>query len=45
VGGKSGNRHLRTPKETPLANLMLSIANKFGDETDKFGISNGRVDI
>ena len=43
VEGKTGNRHIRTPKETPLANLMLTIANKFGDETDKFGISTGRV--
>jgi hypothetical protein len=44
VGGK-GNRHIKTSKETPLANLMLTIANKFGDETEKFGISTGRVDL
>jgi hypothetical protein len=44
VGGK-GSGHIKTPTETPLANLMLSIANKFGDETEKFGISTGRVDL
>ena len=45
VGGKQGNRHMKAPSETPLANLMLTIANKFGDETDKFGISTGRVEL
>jgi hypothetical protein len=45
VGGTSGNRHVKAPKETPLANLMLGIANKFGDETEKFGISTGRLEI
>jgi hypothetical protein len=44
AGGK-GSGHIKTPKETPLANLMVSIANKFGDETEKFGISTGRVDL
>jgi hypothetical protein len=45
VGGTQGNRHIKTPNQTPLSNLMLSIANKFGDETDKFGLSTGRVDL
>jgi hypothetical protein len=49
VGGNAGqikgNRHLRAPSETPLANLMLDVANKFGVETDKFGISTGRFEI
>jgi hypothetical protein len=50
VGGGAGlvkgNRHIQTAKETPLANLMLDIANKFGCEVDKFGtLSTGRVDI
>jgi hypothetical protein len=40
-----GNRHIKMPKETPLANLMVSIGQSFGIETDKFGISNGRVDL
>jgi hypothetical protein len=50
VGGGAGlvkgNRHIQTPKETPLANLMLDFANKFGCEIDKFGtLSTGRVEI
>ena len=47
-GGTSavkGNRHIKMQKETPLANLMLSIGQTYGLEMDKFGISNGRVDL
>jgi hypothetical protein len=41
-----GNRHLQAPKETPLANLMLDLANKFGCEIDKFGtLSTGRFEV
>ncbi|HEY7388989.1 MAG TPA: hypothetical protein VH640_10810 [Bryobacteraceae bacterium] len=40
-----GNRHIKMPKETPLANLMLSLGQKFGVEMEKFGISNGKVDL
>jgi len=50
VGGGAGlvkgNRHIQTPKETPIANLMVDFANKFGCEIDKFGaLSTGRVEI
>jgi hypothetical protein len=46
AGLLKGNRHLQAPKETPLANLMLDFANKFGCETDKFGtLSTGRFEI
>jgi len=49
VGGAAGqikgNRHLQAAKETPLANLMVSLANKFDCDIDKFGISTGHVDI
>jgi hypothetical protein len=41
-----GNRHIQTPKETPIANLMLDFAQKFGCDTDKFGtLSTGRVEV
>ncbi|HEY6347434.1 MAG TPA: DUF1552 domain-containing protein [Bryobacteraceae bacterium] len=40
-----GNRHIKMPKDTPLANLMLSIGQSFGVEIDKFGISTGKVDL
>jgi hypothetical protein len=46
AGALKGNRHLQAPKETPLANLMLDMANKFGCETDKFGtLSTGRFEV
>jgi hypothetical protein len=49
VGGGSGtlkgNRHIQAATQTPLANLMVSIANKFDVGMDKFGISTGSVEI
>src|SRR5262249_48142652 len=46
VGGQlKGNRHVRVAKETPLSNLMVTLANKFDVDIDKFGISTGRVDL
>jgi hypothetical protein len=47
VGGKkyhAGNRHVQ-PKESPNANLMLAILDKYGIEQDTFGSSTGRVDL
>jgi hypothetical protein len=40
-----GDRHLQAPKETPIANLALTLANKFGAEMDAYGISTGTLDI
>jgi hypothetical protein len=45
AGDLKGNRHLKADKETPLANLMLALANKFDCDIDKFGISTGRLAI
>jgi hypothetical protein len=49
VGGRDrqvrGNRHLRYPKGTPLANLSLSLMDKFGVNLDKFGDSTGELDL
>jgi hypothetical protein len=46
VGGAvKGNRHIKADKETPLANLMVSLANTFDCDIDKFGISTGRLSI
>ncbi len=44
-GGLRGGRHLSHPKETPLGNLLLSLASAFGIESDHFGDSTGRVDL
>jgi len=49
VGGKAlgirGNRHVRYPKGTPLANLMLGITDRYGVHLDKFGNSNTAIDL
>lgn len=46
AGAIKGNRHVQAPKETPLANLMLDMAQKFGCEIDKFGtLSTGRFEV
>src|SRR5262245_66311029 len=47
VGGRElrlkGNRHLRYPKGTPLANLSLSLMDKFGVDVEKLGERNGKL--
>jgi hypothetical protein len=47
VGGGVGQgyRHVVTPEHTPLGNLWVSVADKFGCPETTFGESRGRVDI
>jgi len=45
AGQLKGNRHIQAAKETPIANLMVSLANKFDCDIEKFGISTGSVEI
>jgi hypothetical protein len=47
VGGTKiqGNRHIKAAAETPFANLLLEVGNKYGVQMDKFGVSTGRVEI
>jgi hypothetical protein len=46
AGGRlKGNRHIQAQKETPLANLMVSLGNVFDCGLEKFGISTGTVSI
>ncbi len=49
VGGRenglAGNRHLVYPKGTPLANLSLSLLDKFGVKVDAFGDSTGHLSL
>ena len=42
-GAVEGNRHIQEKKETPFSNLLLSIANKYDCDMDKFGLSTGKV--
>ena len=47
VGGmvERGHRHLLQPEKTPVGNLWIGVANKFGVDVDKIGHSNGIVEI
>ena len=40
-----GNRHLKVVEQTPISNLYLSLADKFGIGLDSFGLSTGRLDL
>ncbi|HEY7186230.1 MAG TPA: DUF1552 domain-containing protein [Vicinamibacterales bacterium] len=43
TGRIAGNRHIIEPEGTPMANLLLAIAQKSGVERDRFGVSKGAV--
>jgi len=50
VGGSSvgfkGNRHIQTTTETPFANCLLSLANVYGCDLEKFGtLSTGELSL
>jgi hypothetical protein len=45
AGRMKGSRHIVTPENTPMANLLLAIAQKAGVETDRFGVSSGVVSL
>jgi hypothetical protein len=45
AGKHKGNRHIKMPKSTALSNLMVSIMDKAGVNTEKFGQSSGRIDL
>jgi hypothetical protein len=40
-----GHRHVLPAPKTPVANFWISIAERFGAKLDRFGNSNGRVDL
>jgi len=45
VGQIRGNRHVMTAEGTPMANLLLAVAQKCGVEQDRYGVSKGAVDL
>jgi hypothetical protein len=45
IGRMKGNRHIVTPENTPMANLLLAVAQTCGVEQDRFGVSKGVVEI
>ncbi len=44
-GRLKGGRHLRHPKNTPMANLLVAMLDTLEIPTDKFGDSNGEVSL
>jgi hypothetical protein len=47
VGGGAGrgNRHVRNAENTPVGNLWVTVANRFGSDVATFGVSTGEVDL
>jgi len=45
AGKHKGGKHIRTPKETPMNNLLLAMLERLDIEAEKFGDSNGEVAI
>jgi len=46
AGGRvKGNRHLTPAQGTPMANLLLTLAQLNGVEQDTFGVSRGTIDL
>src|SRR5262245_19103721 len=45
AGTLKGGRHVRYPKETPLANLHLTLLDNFGIHHDKIGDSTGPLTL
>jgi hypothetical protein len=44
-GAGKGNRHIRTAPKTPIGNLWLDVASRFGVPMERFGNSNGVVEL
>jgi Protein of unknown function (DUF1552) len=45
AGRLHGNRHVKVPLKTPMANLLVTLLDRAGVPTDHLGDSNGRIDI
>jgi hypothetical protein len=44
-GVGKGNRHIVLAPKTEIGNLWLAVADRFGVPMEKFGESNGTVDL
>ena len=44
-GAIQGNLHRRMPENTPMANILFTMARKLGINIDKFGDSTGEIAI
>lgn len=44
-GSVSGNRHVRCPEDTPMANVLLTLMHKLGVPSERIGDSSGEIDL
>ena len=44
-GARPGHRHVVLPGRTPVGNLWMNVAEKFGRTMDRFGDSTGKADV
>jgi len=44
-GKLRGGRHIRPPKDTPMANLLLTMLDMVGVRQDKLGDSSGHLSL
>jgi hypothetical protein len=44
-GKIKGGRHVRYPKDTPVANLFVTVLDKMGTPAESFGDSTGELDL
>jgi hypothetical protein len=45
AGRMRGRNHIKTPQNTPKANVLLSLLRKFDVNLDAFGVSTGAVEL
>jgi len=45
AGRLKGGKHIMFPKRTPVANLYMTLLDKFGISVENFGDSNGKLDL
>ena len=45
AGRLEGDRHIKAPLRTPLANLLVGMLDRAGVNTDRLGDSRGRIDL
>ncbi len=43
--GNRGDRHVQLPTRTPIGNLWMNVAERFGVAREGFGDSNGKADV
>ena len=42
-GAGQGHRHIEAPARTPIGNLWVGVANKFGSQIESLGESTGAL--